>query len=222
MNYMVFCKNDIEPYFISAESPSEALEKCLREQGFAKEKFSLEIEKVDKYNAAYCVVNTNKRIKNYYKAHANLISFSLYVYRGMPPMKIIHKQTQFPTLTNVVKDLGITDSSRDFIIQSITPTTDKVRFHILPNPEIKGIIIIQNSKIVSKLDFKANQTGDIIIGFEKAYTKYKKVAALRPSIKDLGCLIFRVRDGYVELDLDKSDGFIQCETAELLISKEVE
>lgn len=52
----------------------------------------------------------------------------------------------------------------------------------------------------------------------KAYAKYKKAASLRPS-KDLGCLVIRVNNDYVEVDLDTSDGYIKHENPVLVPSK---
>jgi hypothetical protein len=210
---MVFCKNDIEPHTMTANSPAEALEKWLRkmDKGLTKENFIVEITKVDKHNADYCVVNTNKRIKNYYKVHIDYLSFSLYILRGMPEMKITHKQRK------MVKVLGTTEGKRDFLIQKITPN-DKLKLHIEPKKEYKGILVIQGGKIITKLAFDKGNTGDIIIGFEQAYAKYLKAAQHSPS-KDFGCLVIRVKNDYVELDLDVSDGFIKYEKPVLEPSK---
>ncbi len=213
MNYMVFCKNDIEPHTMTANSPAEALEKWLRkmDKGLTKENFIVEITKVDKHNADYCVVNTNKRIKNYYKVHIDYLSFSLYILRGMPEMKITHKQRK------MVKVLGTTEGKRDFLIQKITPN-DKLKLHIEPKTEYKGIRVIQGGTTITNLEFDKAKTGDIIIGFEKAYAKYLKATQHSPS-KNFGCLVIRVKNDYVELDLDVSDGFIKYENPVLVPSK---
>lgn len=215
MNYMVFCKNDIEPHSMTADSPAEALEKWLRkmDKGLTKENFIVDIKKVDKHNADYCVVNTNKRIKNYYKVHIDYLSFSLYILRGMPEMKITHRQRK------MVQVLGTTDieGKRDFLIQKITPT-DKLKLHIEPKKEYKGIRVIQGGKTITKLEFDKGKTGDIIIGFEKAYAKYLKSASSIP-LKNFGCLVIRVNNDYIEVDLDTSEGYIKHENPVLVPSK---
>ena len=213
MNYMVFCNNDIEPHNMTANSPAEALEKWLRkrDKGLTKDKFVVNITKTDKQNAEYCVVNTNRGIKNYYKIHIDMLSFSLYVFRGMPEMKITHRQKK------MVKGLGITDPKRDFLIQSIAPT-DALKFHIEPKKEYKGIRIVQSGKVVAKLDFGVYKTGDIILSFEKSYAELKK-AATTINGRDFGTVLVRLDQGYVVMDLDKSDGFIRYAKAVLVPQK---